>query len=305
MMSRAGEVPPGDIDTLSHMPIGLQRYRRRSFVTLADADADAAYREGFQRVLDTLQLLHKSGIRILPGTDDGTGFTVHRELELYALAGIPVANVLRIGTQVPADYLGYGDDLGSIEPGKAADFVLLPGNPLEDLATIKRGRMVVRAGEVFYPSEIYPALGVKPISEKPAEMPYREPGPPVDYIPLPAPPGTDQSALPFSGGVRVGDVIYFSGQIGGPNGGAKDFRDDARQVMDSIKGLTDAAGVTMSHVFKCTVMLDDISDWPAFNEVYVTYFEPGKMPARSAFGADGLALGATVEVECMAWAEGR
>jgi enamine deaminase RidA (YjgF/YER057c/UK114 family) len=75
--------------------------------------------------------------------------------------------------------------------------------------------------------------------------------------------------------------------------------------MESIKGLTQAAGVDMSHIFKCTVMLDKMKNWPDFNEVYVTYFEPGKMPARSAFGADGLALGATLEVECMAWAEGR
>ena len=55
----------------------------------------------------------------------------------------------------------------------------------------------------------------------------------------------------------------------------------------------------MADVFKCTVMIDDMEKWPAFNEVYKTYFEPGKMPARSAFGADGLALGAPIEVECM------
>lgn len=305
MMSRAGEVPPGDVDTLSHLPIGLQRYRKRSFVTLKDAEADAAYREGFQRVLDTLDLLYKSGIRILPGTDDGTGFTVHRELELYALAGIPVADVLRIGTSGPAIYLGYGDYLGSIEPGKAADFVLLPGNPLEDITTIKRSRMVVRKGEVFFPSEIYTALNIEPFSAKPAVMPLRKPGPDVKYMPLPGTAGLDPSQLPFSGGVRVGDVIYFSGQIGGANGGAKDFKDDAREAMESIKRLTEVAGVDMSHVFKCTVMLDKMKNWQAFNEVYVTYFEPGKMPARSAFGADGLALGATLEVECMAWAEGR
>jgi 2-iminobutanoate/2-iminopropanoate deaminase len=52
-------------------------------------------------------------------------------------------------------------------------------------------------------------------------------------------------------------------------------------------------------------MLDDMKDWPAFNKVYVTYFPDGKFPARSAFGADGLALGALVEVECIAYAGSR
>ena len=56
----------------------------------------------------------------------------------------------------------------------------------------------------------------------------------------------------------------------------------------SLKGAASAS----SDVFKCTVMLADMKNWPAFNKVYVTYFPDGKLPARSAFGANGLALGA-------------
>ena len=96
----------------------------------------------------------------------------------------------------------------------------------------------------------------------------------------------------------IGNSIYFSGQIGR---GGETFEDDARQVMETIKALAERTGTDMSHVFKCTVMIDDMDNWPAFNEVYKSYFEPGRMPARSAFGADGLALGAPVEVECMAY----
>ena len=55
----------------------------------------------------------------------------------------------------------------------------------------------------------------------------------------------------------------------------------------------------MSDVVKCTVMLADMKEWPAFNEVYKTAFTP-PYPARSALGANGLALGARVEVECIA-----
>ncbi|WP_233353029.1 Rid family hydrolase [Henriciella mobilis] len=313
MMSRAGQVQEGDAAYLDHMPVGYQRYRKRTFVTLEDDAADAAYVEGFQRVLDTLKLLHESGIRILPGTDDKTGFTVHRELELYEKAGIPTGDVLRIGLWGPAEYLGYGEELGTIEPGKLADFVLVPGNPLQNLSAIRSPRMVVKNGDAYFPSEIYEALSIKPFSERPqfitSDRPSAEEVQSVryegerDYIEhfpmqadgLPVDPAT----LPFSAAVRVGDIIFFSGQIGR---GGETFEDDARQVMETIKALAERTGTDMSSIFKCTVMIDDMSKWPAFNEVYKTYFEPGKMPARSAFGADGLALGAPIEVECMAYA---
>jgi 2-iminobutanoate/2-iminopropanoate deaminase len=111
-------------------------------------------------------------------------------------------------------------------------------------------------------------------------------------------------ALPFSNAVRAGDTVYLSGQVGLrpdrtlPQG----FDAQARQAMDNIGGVLKTAGLGWGDVVKCTVMLDNIADWPAFNTVYVTYFPDGKFPARSAFGADGLALGALLEVECMAYA---
>lgn len=167
MLSRAGATPPGDVDYLDHMPIGYQRYRKRTFVTLEDDAADRAYVEGFRKTLETLKLLYDAGVRILPGTDDGTGFTVHRELELYHEAGIPVPAVLAIGTQGPAEYLGYGASLGTIEAGKLADFVLLSGDPLVDLKAIKSPRMVVKNGDVYFPEEIYEALAIQPFASAP------------------------------------------------------------------------------------------------------------------------------------------
>ncbi|TNE66607.1 MAG: amidohydrolase [Alphaproteobacteria bacterium] len=167
MLSRAGAVPPGDVDYLEHMPIGYQRYRKRSFVKLADQAADDAYRGGFQRILDTLALLHKNGIRLLPGTDDTTGFTVHRELELYTLAGLSPAEALRLGTLGCAEYLGNDKDLGSIERGKRSDFFLVPGDPTKDIRAIKTVRMVVRGDTVYFPTEIYDALSIEPFTTAP------------------------------------------------------------------------------------------------------------------------------------------
>ena len=125
--------------------------------------------------------------------------------------------------------------------------------------------------------------------------------PPVEHI---GEPMLGTQRLPFSSAVRVGDMLYLSGQIGiGANGKLPDGIDaQARQTMDNIGAVLKGQGLGWGDVVKCTVMLDNMADWPAFNKVYVTYFTDGKFPARSAFGADGLALGALLEVECMAYA---
>ena len=171
MLSRAGTVAEGDAAYLNHMPIGYQRYRRRTFVTINTPEEDDAYRIGFERIVETLRLLHSNGIRLLPGTDDGTGFTVHRELELYVRAGISPAETLRIATLGMEEYMGRAHDLGSIERGKYADFFLIAGDPLRDISAVRRPRMVMRGGVLYYPSEIYAALGIRPFAEPPPVTP--------------------------------------------------------------------------------------------------------------------------------------
>jgi len=110
--------------------------------------------------------------------------------------------------------------------------------------------------------------------------------------------------LPFSRAVRAGDTVYLSGSLGiTPDGKlGEGMEAQARLAMDNLGVALKSAGLGWGDVAKCTVMLDNMADWPAFNKVYVTYFPDGKFPARSAFGADGLALGALVEVECIAYA---
>jgi reactive intermediate/imine deaminase len=110
--------------------------------------------------------------------------------------------------------------------------------------------------------------------------------------------------LPFSPSVRVGDTLYMSGQIGqvpqGMDPHAEGFDAAVKASMDSIGKILATNGLDFGNVVKCTVMLDDMKDWPRFNGTYLSYFEGKRLPARSAFGADGLALGAPVEVECIA-----
>jgi reactive intermediate/imine deaminase len=116
---------------------------------------------------------------------------------------------------------------------------------------------------------------------------------------------TDPWPYPFSSAVRAGNLLFVSGQIGTrvengapvlvPGG----MEVEARQTLDNIKAIVERAGSSMDRVVKCSVMLADMREWPAFNTIYATYF-PGPKPARAAWGASGLALGAKVEVECVA-----
>jgi 2-iminobutanoate/2-iminopropanoate deaminase len=118
-------------------------------------------------------------------------------------------------------------------------------------------------------------------------------------------PTLNGQRLPFSNAVRAGDTVYLSGALGLGSDGKlpPGIEAQARQTMDNIAETLKSAGLGWGDVVKCTVMLDDMADWPAFNAVYRTYFPDNKFPARSAFGADGLALGALLKVECIAFAK--
>ena len=108
--------------------------------------------------------------------------------------------------------------------------------------------------------------------------------------------------FPFSEAVRVGNMLYLSGQIGIDSslklvsGGIKA---ETQKVMENIKGTLERCGSSLDQVIKVTVMLVDISEWGEMNDVYVKFF-PKNKPARSSFGANGLAMGARVEIECTA-----
>lgn len=111
------------------------------------------------------------------------------------------------------------------------------------------------------------------------------------------------AGIPLSEAVRVGDTLYLSGQVGIMPGTMKlapgGLEGETRQTMENIKTSLQAHGYSMNDLVKCLVMLADVSQWATFNEIYKTYFDE-RYPARSAFGANGLALGARVEIECIA-----
>ena len=109
--------------------------------------------------------------------------------------------------------------------------------------------------------------------------------------------------LPFSPAVRAGGLLFLSGQIGVRPGTLElvegGVGPETRQTMENIRTVLEAAGAGFRDVVKCTVFVEEISDWASVNEIYREYFETAP-PARAAFGADGLALGAAVEIDCIA-----
>ena len=111
------------------------------------------------------------------------------------------------------------------------------------------------------------------------------------------------AGLPFSTAVRVGNLLFLSGQIGNTPG-TRELADtgvtgQTRQALENIKGVLAAAGSTLERAVKCTVFLTDIRDYQAMNAVYASYF-PTDPPARSTVAGSGLAFGARVEIECIA-----
>lgn len=120
------------------------------------------------------------------------------------------------------------------------------------------------------------------------------------YFPMPS---TGGAPLPFSEAVQLGDTLYVSGQIGilpgtltlAPGG----IVPESRRALENLKEILGRRGSSLSSVIKCTIFLADIAEWQTFNAVYHEYF-PTVLPARSALAASGLALGARVELECIA-----
>jgi len=123
---------------------------------------DARYHESQLATLRMTKLLYDSGIPIVAGTDGLPGFTLHRELELYAQAGISPPEVLRIATLGAARVAHKDKELGSITPGKLADLVLIDGDPAKRISDVRRTALVMKDGALYEPAALYKALGVKP-----------------------------------------------------------------------------------------------------------------------------------------------
>ena len=157
---------PGEVQA-AYQPVAdrLPPQVRRSLVGGAlepPPGKQATYLASYRKMLDLIAELHRSGVPIVAGTDALAGFTLDRELELYVEAGIPAPEVLRIATLGAAQVVGLADEVGSIEPGKLADLILVDGDPTTDISDIRNVDVVVKDGMVMDPAALYRTLGVAP-----------------------------------------------------------------------------------------------------------------------------------------------
>ena len=172
-------------DVQTDLPLEVHERSRRAHTTVsvpaqwsgADSTAEGGHNEPEKSrtneppaalsLAETVTAMHEAGILLVPGTDMGGSFVYHRELELYQQVGMTAPEILAWASPGMAEYVGQSDELGSIAPGKLADFFLVPGDPTADLKAIKTISMVVKDGTVYFPSEIYPSFGIEPFAAAP------------------------------------------------------------------------------------------------------------------------------------------
>src|SRR5690606_38530820 len=157
---------PGEPDTtfapiVDHLPNAVRRPMYNPEMDDAAGNPEAWARSAAAQAA-MLKKLFESGVQLVPGSDNLPAFTVHRELEVYAEAGIPNAAVLRMATLDSARVVGRQEETGSVTVGKAADLVLLEGNPLEDIGAVRRAALVIKGNTLYRPDELYRAMGVEP-----------------------------------------------------------------------------------------------------------------------------------------------
>jgi imidazolonepropionase-like amidohydrolase len=170
---RQGELSPIVADVADHLPPDIQRSRRVGEMDIPDDATAALYTKSFDKLVEFVGRMYKAGVPIVAGTDEISGFTLQRELELYVKAGITPAQVLQIATWNGAKYTRTTADRGSVTVGKRADLILVDGDPTRDIADIRKVALVIKQGKAYYPSEIDEALGIKPFAEPVRVQPAR------------------------------------------------------------------------------------------------------------------------------------
>ena len=157
----AAAVTPGLERIAPRMPAQVRRSLLSGALPVPKGEEDA-YREALPAMLQLLKALYDAGVTIIPGTDSLAGYGLHHELELYARAGIPPAEVLRLATLTSAQVIGADGERGVIAPGKLADLILVDGDPSARIADLNKVTLVMKGGRIYDPVRIEQALGIAP-----------------------------------------------------------------------------------------------------------------------------------------------
>jgi cytosine/adenosine deaminase-related metal-dependent hydrolase len=159
-LGRPGEILPDLVPVASRLPVQLQRQFKTGGLPVPEGKDDT-YKQSFAKLLTMVKALHDAKIPIVSGTDSIAGLMLHHELSLYAKAGIPNADILRIASLDAARVMKLDKQTGSIEKGKVADFFLVDGDPLANIDDLRKITTTLRGGVRFESADLYPAVGVR------------------------------------------------------------------------------------------------------------------------------------------------
>jgi imidazolonepropionase-like amidohydrolase len=159
---QAGKIDPSLATVADRLPPQVQRGLYGGGLN-PPADQAQRYRDSYRALQNLVKALYDAGVRIVAGTDALSGFSLHRELELYVDSGIPAPDALRIATLGSARVMKRDGELGSIAPGKLADLILVDGDPVSRISDIRRVVLTVKDGTLYDPAALWRTVGVKPV----------------------------------------------------------------------------------------------------------------------------------------------
>jgi imidazolonepropionase-like amidohydrolase len=160
---RPGKIPAIDAYMFDRLPLLVQRSLKTAGQALPaqDQTTDQLYRASYANFVRMVKKLYDNGITVVAGTDQGSGYALHRELEIYNQAGISAPEVLRLATLTAAQVMKRDKESGSITAGKLADMILVNGDPTANISDIRKIDTVIKGGAVMYPKEIYRSMGIR------------------------------------------------------------------------------------------------------------------------------------------------
>jgi imidazolonepropionase-like amidohydrolase len=132
-------------------------------IRMGDANADTtAAHARLRRTLGVIGALHTAGVPVVAGTDEGVpGFSVYREIELYVAAGFSPMEALRAATAVPAKAMRLDQEVGTMEPGKRADLLVLDRDPLDNISNVRSVNLVMTRGTLYRSADLWRAAGFR------------------------------------------------------------------------------------------------------------------------------------------------
>jgi imidazolonepropionase-like amidohydrolase len=154
----AGEMPAAYAPFVGTLPPATERQFLGQGIAVPADSSRARFRASFAKLEALVAALHKSGVRVVAGTD-GSGLELVRELELYVDAGFTPAEALEAATLDPARVLGADRYMGSIAVGKVADLVLVEGDPSRRMGDLRNTRLVMLGGRLMDADALRAAAG--------------------------------------------------------------------------------------------------------------------------------------------------